>query len=71
MAKLSKKKLNEIMNDAYHICREEEIRLGAYDKCFVVYSFNKDVTVKDINAALKNMHVSARELSDEEVIYHI
>jgi len=42
-----------------------------YDKSFVVYSFNKDLTIEDINEALKDMHVSARELTDEEVIYQI
>jgi len=42
-----------------------------YEKSFVVYSFNKDLTIEDINEALKDMHVSARELKDDEVIYHI
>ena len=42
-----------------------------YEKSFVVYSFNIDLTIEDINEALKDMDVSARELKDDEVIYHI
>lgn len=40
-----------------------------YEKSFVVYSFDEDLTIEDINKVLKDMNVSARELTDEEVIY--
>tara|TARA_R100000008_G_scaffold86188_1_gene78303 strand:- start:2372 stop:2560 length:189 start_codon:yes stop_codon:yes gene_type:complete len=42
-----------------------------YKKSFVVYSFDKDLTIEDINKVLKDMNVSTRELTDGEVIYHI
>lgn len=42
-----------------------------YEKSFVVYSFDEDLTIEDINKVLKDMNVSARELTDEEVIYKI
>jgi hypothetical protein len=42
-----------------------------YEKSFVVYSFDKDLTIEDINKVLKDMNVSARELTDDEVIYQI
>ena len=42
-----------------------------YEKSFVVYSFDKDLTIENINKALKDMKVSTRELTDDEVIYHI
>jgi len=42
-----------------------------YEKSFVVYSFDEDLTIEDINKVLKDMNVSARELTDEEVIYQI
>jgi len=40
-----------------------------YDKSFVVYSFDKNLTIEDINKVLKDMKVSTRELEDDEVIY--
>ena len=33
--------------------------------------FNKDLTIEDINKVLKDMKVSTRELTEDEVIYHI
>jgi|TARA_R100001530_G_scaffold135773_1_gene113874 hypothetical protein len=42
-----------------------------YEKSFVVYSYDEDLTIEDINKVLKDMNVSARELTDDEVIYQI
>ena len=42
-----------------------------YEKSFVVYSFDEELTIEDIKKVLKDMNVSARELTDDEVIYHI
>ena len=42
-----------------------------YEKSFVVYSFDEELTIEDINKVLKDMNVSARELNDDEVIYQI
>ena len=71
MTKLNKKQLNNIMEESYHICREEDIKQAVYEKSFVVYSFDKDLKIEDINKVLKDMNVSTRELTEDEVIYHI
>tara|TARA_X000001382_G_scaffold46756_1_gene31675 strand:+ start:19 stop:225 length:207 start_codon:yes stop_codon:yes gene_type:complete len=42
-----------------------------YDKSFVVYSCDKDLTAEELNKILKEFNVTTRELTDEEVIYHI
>jgi hypothetical protein len=42
-----------------------------YEKSFVVYSYDEELTIEDINKVLKDMNVSARELNDDEVIYQI
>lgn len=42
-----------------------------YEKSFVVYSYDEELTIEDINKVLKDMNVSARELTDYEVIYRI
>ena len=40
-----------------------------YEKSFVVYSFDEELTIEDINRVLKEFNVTAREITDEEVIY--
>ena len=40
-----------------------------YEKSFVVYSFDEELTIEDINRVLKEFGVTAREITDEEVIY--
>jgi len=40
-----------------------------YEKSFVVYSSDTDLTAEDINKILKEFNVTTRELTDEEVIY--
>ena len=42
-----------------------------YDKSFVVYSYDKNLTAEDINKILKEHNVTTRELTDDEVIYQI
>jgi|TARA_R100001530_G_scaffold35674_2_gene27834 hypothetical protein len=42
-----------------------------YEKAIVVYVYDKDLTLEDINKVVKDMKVSTRELTDDEVIYHI
>ena len=42
-----------------------------YEKSFVIYSYDEDLTIEDINKIFKDMNVVARELTDDEVIYHI
>tara|TARA_R100001463_G_scaffold119270_2_gene175109 strand:+ start:271 stop:435 length:165 start_codon:yes stop_codon:yes gene_type:complete len=42
-----------------------------YEKAIVVYIYDKDLTLEDINKVVKDMKVSTRELTDDEVIYHI
>jgi len=42
-----------------------------FDKSFVIYSCDKNLTAEDINKILKEYNVTTRELTDEEVIYHI
>ena len=42
-----------------------------FEKSFVVYSFDKDLTATIVNKILKEFNVTARELEDDEVIYHI
>jgi len=42
-----------------------------YEKSFVVYSFDEELTIEDINRVLKEFDVTAREITDEEVIYKI
>jgi len=42
-----------------------------YEKSFVVYSYDKDLKVEDINKILKEHNVTTRELKDDEVIYQI
>ena len=41
-----------------------------YEKSFVVYSFDEELTIEDINRVLKGFNVTAREITDEEVIYN-
>ncbi len=69
MTKLNKKQLDNIMEQSYHISREEDIKRGVYEKSFVVYSFDEEITIEDINRVLKEFDVTAREITDEEVIY--
>ena len=40
-----------------------------YEKSFIVYSSDTDLTAEDINKILKEFNVTTRELTDEEVIY--
>lgn len=42
-----------------------------YEKSFVVYSYDEELKVEDINKILKEFNVTTRELKDDEVIYHI
>lgn len=42
-----------------------------FEKSFVVYSFDKDLTAPVINKILKEFNVTTRELKDDEVIYQI
>jgi hypothetical protein len=42
-----------------------------YDKSFVIYSCDKDLTTEELNKILKEFNVTTRELTDDEVIYHI
>jgi|9_EtaG_2_1085328.scaffolds.fasta_scaffold00626_8 hypothetical protein len=42
-----------------------------YTKSFVVYSYDKDLKIEDINKILKEYNVTTKELTDEEVIYQI
>lgn len=42
-----------------------------YEKSFVVYSYDEDLTIEDINKILKEYNVTSRELKDDEVIYQI
>ena len=42
-----------------------------YEKSFVVYSHDTDLTIEDINKILKEYNVTSRELKDDEVIYQI
>jgi len=40
-----------------------------YDKSFVIYSHDEELTAKELNKILKEFNVTTRELTDEEVIY--
>ena len=42
-----------------------------YEKSFVVYSFDEELTIEDINRVLKEFNVTARELTEDEVVYKI
>ena len=42
-----------------------------YEKSFVVYSFDEELTIEDINRVLKEFDVTARELTEDEVVYKI
>lgn len=42
-----------------------------YDKSFVIYSCDENLTAEELNKILKEYKVTTRELTDEEVIYQI
>ncbi len=42
-----------------------------YDKSFVIYSCDKDLTAEELNKILKEFNVTTRALEDDEVIYQI
>ena len=42
-----------------------------YEKSFVVYSFDEELTIEDINRVLKEFDVTARELTEDEIVYKI
>ena len=42
-----------------------------YDKSFVIYSCDENLTAEELNKILKEYNVTSRELKDDEVIYHI
>jgi len=42
-----------------------------YEKAIVVYVYDEELTLEDINKVVKDMNVSTRELTEDEIIYHI
>ena len=42
-----------------------------YDKSFVIYSCDKNLTAEELNKILTEYNVTSRELKDDEVIYQI